>query len=383
MSSNEPIAPLRFALIGCGRIAIKHIKAVLKNRNFQLVAIVDVNPDAPMRLLSESGLSKAKLENSISSIHFYTDYREMLEKEKPNVTAITVPSGLHYRIGKDALLSGSHILLEKPMTMRSSEARELYDLSCQTGLYIAMGHIYRYFPVVENLRKDILAGVFGKISHGSVVVRWGHDQAYYDQAAWRGTWRSDGGALMNQSVHALDLLCWLMCGDAVDASAMLAKRFHKMEAEDVAVGTIRLNNGALCQLEGTTNSPKSDHEASFYLCGSEGTIRIGLRKGLPFFDIRNARGKKLNFHYLMKDIREKGLPALFALKNPHAGIYADLSDAIHSKRQPVADAKSGVTSVDMVLAMYLSAREHRHISLPLTSDVSSEVMTDFFPNDEQ
>lgn len=377
----EPSTPvLRFALIGCGRIAVKHLKAIFKNHAYQLVGIADVSPDAPGRLLADCGLSPSSIQKLRTSVGFFTDYHEMLEKLKPDVVAVTVPSGLHYRIGKDAMLAGAHILLEKPMTMRVGEARELYDISQATGRKIAMGHIYRYFPIVGRLRSDIAAGKFGAISHGAVVVRWGHDQAYYDQAPWRGTWKSDGGALMNQSVHALDLLCWLMCGEATEVSAMLNRRSHRMEAEDVALGTVLLDNGALCQIEGTTNSPKKDHEASFYLCGTKGTIRIGLRKGVPSFDIRDANNKKLNLYYLRQDLREKGLSALLSATNPHAGIYQDLALAIRDAREPLADAHSGFTSVQMVLAMYLSAKERQHVSLPLEDSVSSEMMQGFFPS---
>ena len=379
MSEKIPVSNLSYALIGCGRISVKHLKAVLKkNSGLSLTAIVDSNPDAPGNLLRAAGLSENAAKKLLVSVKLYTDYQEMLDEEKPEVVAITVPSGLHYRIAKAAILSGAHILLEKPMTMRSSEARELYELSESTGQKIAMGHIYRYFPIVGNLKKDIASGVFGTISHGSVVVRWGHDQAYYDQAAWRGTWKSDGGALMNQTVHALDLLCWLMNGTAVSANAMLARRFHNMEAEDVALGMLTLDNQTLCHVEGTTNTSIHDHEASFFINGSKGTLRVGLRKGKPFFDIRDADGHRKNFYYLRKDLKEKGLAALLALLNPHTGIYKDLVEAIHENRNPIADAKSGYTSVDMVLAMYESAKEKKVIALPLTADFSSDEMTGYF-----
>jgi len=379
MPAIKPYSTLSYALIGCGRISVKHLKAVLKkNSGLSLTAIVDSNPDAPGNLLRAAGLSENTAKKLLASVKLYTDYEEMLDEEKPEVVAITVPSGLHFRIAKAAILSGAHILLEKPMTMRSSEARELYELSESTGRKIAMGHIYRYFPIVGNLKKDIASGVFGTISHGSVVVRWGHDQAYYDQAAWRGTWKSDGGALMNQTVHALDLLCWLMDGTAVSASAMLARRFHSMEAEDVALGMLTLDNHTLCHVEGTTNTSIHDHEASFFINGTKGTLRVGLRKGKPFFDIRDADGHSKNFYYLRKDINEKGLPGLLSLLNPHTGIYKDLVEAIHENRNPIADAKSGYTSVDMVLAMYESAKEKRVIALPLTADFSSEEMTGYF-----
>ena len=380
MPSKTQYPPLSYALIGCGRVSVKHLKAVLKKKSgLTLTAIVDSNPAAPANLLRAAGLSKSAAARLLSTVRIYTDFEEMLAREKPKVVAITVPSGLHFRIAKACLQSGAHILLEKPMTMRSSEARQLYELSESTGKKVAMGHIYRYFPMVGNLRKDIAAGVFGTLSHGSVIVRWGHDQAYYDQAAWRGTWKSDGGALMNQTVHALDLLCWLMNGTAVSANAMLARRTHDMEAEDVALGMLTLDNHTLCQVEGTTSTSIHDHEASFFINGTKGTLRVGLRRGKPFFDIRDAAGHRKSFYYLRKDIREKGLPGLLSLLNPHAGIYRDLVDAIHENRNPIADAKSGYTAVDMVLALYQSAKEKKEISLPLTTDFSSEEMTGFFP----
>jgi len=380
MSAKATSSLLSYALIGCGRVSVKHIRAVLKKGSgLELKAIVDTNSKAPENLLRSAGLSEHKVSELLARVHLYTDFQEMLEKEKPQVAAITVPSGLHYRIAKAALKSGTNILLEKPMTMRSSEARELYNLAESTGLKISMGHIYRYFPIVGNLKKDIADGVFGTISHGSVIVRWGHDQAYYDQAAWRGTWKSDGGALMNQTVHALDLLCWLMNGTAVSAEAMLARRFRKMEAEDVALGMLTLDSGALCQVEGTTATSAKDHEASFFINGTKGTLRVGLRKGKPFFDIRDSEGHKRNFYYFKKDLHEKGIGSMLALLNPHAGIYKDLVAAIHENRSPIADARSGYTSVEMVLALYQSALQGKKITLPLAADFSTEEMSGYFP----
>lgn len=380
MSEQTKAPDFTYALIGCGHVSVKHIKSVLKkDSGLVLKAIVDTNPEAPARLLRSAGLSDTKVRDVLSRVRIYSDYEQMLVKENPQVVAITVPSGLHFRIARAALLSGAHILLEKPMTMRVSEARELYELSRSSGLKIAMGHIYRYFPIVGCIRKDIADGVFGTVSHGSVIVRWGHSQAYYDQAAWRGTWKNDGGALMNQTVHALDLMCWLMNGTAVSAEAMLARRFHRMEAEDVALGVLSLDNGSLCQVEGTTATSENDHEASFFINGSKGTMRCGLRKGKPFFDIRDADGHRKNFYYFRKDLKIKGLRGMLSLLNPHAGIYRDLVAAIRENRNPIADARSGYTSVEMVLALYKSAKEEKKITIPLSSDFTSEDMAGFFP----
>jgi predicted dehydrogenase len=368
---------LRVALIGCGRIAIKHIMAITKkNSGLLLCAAAGTSPGPFEKLLDSCKLSGKKKRHIKKTVKTYTDYTLMLEKETPDITAITAPSGLHYAMAKAAILSGSHILLEKPMSMRSGHTKALHDMSEQHNKQIAMGHIFRYFPVVQNLQRDVAAGRFGKISHGSVVVRWGHDQAYYDQSAWRGTWAHDGGVLMNQCVHAIDLICWLMNGRATTANAMIGKRFHDMEAEDLVLGTLKLDNGALCQIEGTTNSPDRDHEAAFYLLGDRGCFRMGLRRGKPYFDIR-INGKNKTISYFLKEIRSKGLSSLFALTNPHAGIYADLKDAVLNKKSPIADATSGMMSVESVLALYLSAREKKQIKIPLVKDFSSQEMSEY------
>ena len=368
-----------YALIGCGRVSVKHIKAVLKkNSPYRFVAIADTDPSAPSRLFTAVGLPRRETDNLQKNIHFYTDYQELLETEKPDVTAITTPSGLHCAMAAAAMKVGSHILLEKPMAMSSLEVRELCNISRSTGREIAMGHIYRYFPIVGLIREDIRKGIFGEISHGSVQVRWGHDQAYYDQAVWRGSWKSDGGALMNQSIHALDLMCWLMDSPALSASATIAQRYHKMEAEDVGLGFLELQSGALCQIEGTTNTSTLRHEASFHITGSRGSISLGLRSGRPFFDIRDERGKSKNKHYFARQLKLSGWKSIPDFFNPHIGIYDDLAESIRNNRRPIADALSGCTSVEMVLALYKSAKEGKKISLPLREDFSAEEMTGFF-----
>lgn len=379
MTKKISSSPLSYALIGCGRVSIKHLKAILApDSGLKLTAIVDSNPEAPRRLLKDMGLSDKACQKILAQVRLYEDYQSMLLAEKPQVVAITVPSGLHYAIALSCLQAGCHLLLEKPMTMKLSEARELYELAEKNGCKIAMGHIYRYFPIVQNLQKDLAKGKFGVISHGSVTVRWGHDQAYYNQAAWRGTWKSDGGVLMNQTIHALDLLCWLMNGTATAASAMLAQRNHTMEAEDVALGLLRLDSGALCQIEGTTNTSPRGHEAAFFIVGSKGSIRVGIKKGRPFFDIRGENYKGRNFYYFRKEFTSKGLRGIFKLFNPHAGIYEDLVSSIQENKQPIANAFSGYQSVEMVLGLYRSALERKEIPLPATEDFTTLEMSNFF-----
>ncbi len=360
--------------VSCGRVAVKHLKAISKLSGLELKGVVDTNPDSAKRLLSSV--------KGFADVPLFADYREAIDTVKPDITAVTVPSGLHFQIAEYAMNHGSNLLLEKPMTMSNTEARKIYDLSDSTGRKIAMGHIYRYLPIVNILRQDIAKGKFGKVTHGTINVRWGHGDDYYDSAAWRGTWASDGGALMNQTVHAIDLLVWLMGSEPVEAQAMLAKRLRKMDAEDLGMATLRLENGALAAVEGTTATFPSKHMAEFTVFCEKGMITMGLDSDIPHIAVYslkdNGKTKKLNGYYIRKQFKEGGLFSYKCALNPHMGIYKDLRDSITENRQPIADAYAGFSSVDTMLGIYKSAKENRPVSLPLTESFSTSDMQGFF-----
>ena len=379
MSEKETVPVLRVALVGCGRVGIKHLNAILKAKDsLSLCALVDSDKRAPSALLEKIRVNDRKAALLLSEVQIFPSLDALLLADTPDIVAITLPSGLHFETAQKAMLAGCHVLLEKPMTLRTSEAKELFELSETTGKHIAMGHIYRYLPIMEQLHNEFAAGKWGKISHGSVIVRWGHDQSYYDQAVWRGTWKLDGGALMNQSIHALDLMCYLMNTVPVSAVAQLGKRFRTLEAEDVGIAALRMENGALCLLEGTTATHPGDHEASFYINAEFGSIRVGLRRGLPFFDIIDNKGKKITSKYYRHELKNKGIKGLLASRNPHFLIYRDLHNAIRTGLYPIADAHSGYKSVESMLAVYQSAKERRQIEIPNNDDFSLEQMSGFF-----
>ena len=368
------MAPLHVVLIGCGRVAEKHLKAISKLKGLELKAVVDVNPDSAKRLLgSVKGFSDVKI---------FGDYKEAIDEIKPSIVSVTVPSGLHYQIAKYAMEHGSNLLLEKPMTMSVSEAREIYELSQKTGLKVAMGHIYRYLPIVGLVRDDIAEGKYGKVTHGTIYVRWGHGEDYYSSAAWRGTWKSDGGALMNQTIHAIDLLVWLMGSEPEEAQAMIARRLRNIEAEDLGMAVLRLENGALAQIEGTTATIPSKHTAEFSVFCENGQLSMGLDSGKPHLNIFTVKPdgklKKLNGYYIRKQFKEGGMFSYKCALNPHLGIYKDLHDSILEDKNPIADAYSGFSSVDTLLGIYKSAKEGRPVILPLDDNFTSTDMTGFF-----
>jgi len=368
---------LKFAIIGCGKVAAKHIKAYMHNKDLvELVALSDISREAAEKLLKNSKLKPV----DIREIKIFTDYRKMLDNISPDIAAVTTPSGTHALIGADVIKRNIHLLLEKPMTLSLKESDMLIDLASKHNVKIALGHIYRFFPIVDFLSEDISKGVFGKVLYGNVKVFWGHDQKYYDQASWRGTWNQDGGVLMNQSVHALDLMLYLMGGSIKKVSAMLGRQIHDMQAEDIAMGIMKFDNGSFCTIEGTTNTNPDVPQASFFICCTEGSILAGINKGKPFFDIRDKSNKKISFRYIRKLIqttrKDSGLISLKKFTNPHSGILKDLVQCILNDKNPRADGLSGKKSLELVLGMYKSAKEGREISLPL-ENFSTDDMVNF------
>ncbi|MBO4408228.1 MAG: Gfo/Idh/MocA family oxidoreductase [Clostridiales bacterium] len=360
---------LKVIIIGCGRVSVKHLKAIETLKNLlTLKAVVDTNEDAAKKLIGGR-----------KDIKIYNDYTKAIDEIKPDIVAVTVPSGLHFRIADYAMDKGSNLLLEKPMTMNLSEAKSMWKKSTESGKKIAMGHIYRYLPLVSLIQRDISMGVYGKVTHGSIYVRWGHDnETYYDTAKWRGTWKSDGGALMNQSIHAIDLLLWLMGSEPARCQAMLARRVRRIEAEDTGLANIELENGALAQIEGTTATDPNDHRAAFSIFTEKAQFNISLIRGKPKLEIRDYKGKKLNSRYIRRQFKEGGLFSFKCALNPHLGIYKDLVLSIKNNKQPIADAYSGLSSIDTLMGIYKSAKENRTVELPLKEDFGTEEMIGFF-----
>ena len=198
---------MKYALIGCGRIAVNHIKAVVNN-GLELVAVCDLVPEHIDILFEKTGYTGTPAR--------YTDYRQMLsEHPELELAAIATDSGVHAEIALACLDAGLHVIVEKPMAMSMADADRIIDRAREKGRKVAVCHQNRFNLAVQRMRSALDQGRFGRLSHGSVHVRWNRNRAYYEQAPWRGRWASDGGALMNQCIHGIDLLRWMM-GDEVE-----------------------------------------------------------------------------------------------------------------------------------------------------------------------
>lgn len=260
---------MRYALIGCGRIATNHMKAAVNNQ-LEISAVCDVVPEH-MEVL----LAKHELQNDMSILR-YTDYRSMIQEVKPDLVSIATESGIHAEIALFCIDHGVHVIIEKPMAMSISDANEIIQRSEEKHVKVSACHQNRFNIAVQEMRHALEAGRFGRLSHGSIHVRWNRNQGYYDQAPWRGTWAQDGGALMNQCIHGIDLLRWTFGGEIEEVYGQTRQQFHDyLEAEDVGMAVVKFKNGAIATIEGTTNVYPKNLEETLYIFGEKGTVKIG------------------------------------------------------------------------------------------------------------
>ena len=255
---------INVAIIGAGRIAEHHLKAIKKNNGFKLVSICDLNKD------------KAYNFSQKYNVPYFLDYNEMLsEKKDIDIVAIMTPSGCHYEHCKDILLKyKKNLIVEKPTFLKSSHVKEIYKIANKLKVRIFPVFQNRFNKAIQKIQKEIKSNKIGKINIVSIRVRWCRPQRYYDLAPWRGTFSHDGGALTNQGIHHIDLLRYLV-GEVREVNSKMLTFGAKIEVEDTALALFKFDNGAAGSLEITTAARPTDFEASISILGSKGTIQIG------------------------------------------------------------------------------------------------------------
>lgn len=358
---------MNYALIGCGRISDSHIKAAVEN-GFNITAICDICAEKTEALLQRH---KNEIKYTVKQ---YTDYRKMLsENPALSLVSIATDSGEHAHIALDCIDAGKNIIVEKPIAMSLADADEIIRRAEEKGVKVASNHQNRFNIAVQQLHNAIEANRFGKLSHGSVNIRWHRDFDYYSQAAWRGTWAKDGGTLMNQCIHGMDLLRWLFGNDITEVCGMTKRQLHPyIQAEDIGVAIVKFANGAVATIEGTTNIFGEDMEETLCVFGEKGTVKLG---GLCANKI-----ELWNFADENENDEEKRKTAEFSSNvygNGHTSLYRDMELAINENRAPYVDAKAGRRALELVLAVYKSAAENKPIKLPLT-DCSTTDFTGMF-----
>ena len=357
---------MRYALIGCGRISTNHILAA-KNNHLEIAAVCDILPEAMENLLAKHGLEQD------SSIARYTDYIKMLDEVKPTLVSIATESGIHGQIALACIDRGIHVIIEKPMAMSMAEADEIIRRSQQKHVKVAACHQNRFNVAVQKTRAALEAGRFGRLSHGSVHVRWNRNRGYYTQAPWRGTWAQDGGCLMNQCIHGVDLLRWMLGDEVEEVYGLTRQQFHDyLEAEDVGMAVLKFKNGAIGTIEGTTNVFPKNLEETLYLFGETGTVKIGGTSTnnidvWDFADETEADAANKNLKEATSNVYGNG----------HTGLFADMVQAIEEDRAPYIDAVAGRNALEIILAIYKSQKTGLPVKLPLTDFASTDMAGTF------
>lgn len=347
--------PYQLLLVGLGRAGLKHLKAVKHNRKrYSVAAIVDTNAARAAEVWQAAAMGAVLPP-------LYASLEEIPSDLSIDVAAVCTPSGTHFTLAKTLIEKGIHCLIEKPMTLDYQEAMQLKHLAEEFHVKIALGYIYRFFPLVDVIQEEVAQGKYGRVLSGAVEVYWGHDQSYYDASPWRGTWAQDGGVLMNQCVHALDLMNWIMGANIISAQAMIAQQTHRMEAEDFALVNYRLDNKSYLHLTGTTTASRKRQRAEFSLICEKVELRCGLHKKRPYYKMYDEHGQNISWIYIrkmLKNMWRNGFShRLKELFNPHSGIYRDWAEAIALDRSPRAGVDAGINSLAAILSAYASAHE--------------------------
>ena len=336
---------MNFAIIGCGFIAKKHALAIANIPNANLIAVCDRVPEM-MNFYKET-----------YSVETYTDSVEMLKNPSVDVVCICTPSGLHAVIAEEVAAAKKHIVLEKPIAMTLNETNRIIDAAKINDIKLTIVHPNRFRTVVQETKKILDQNLLGKISHANCLVNWNRGQEYYDQAPWRGTKTHDGGVLMNQAIHNLDLLLWFM-GKPNEIFSMDATRLRDIEAEDVSTGVIRFESGALANVQASATVYPKNFEESITIFGEKGTIKIGGSNALHFekLEIESLNDNQIEEIVTRVDRDPWGTPG-------HQRIIEEMIHAIEKNHEPAVTGEDGKRALELVLAFYKSAQSKTLISL--------------------
>ncbi|MGC4377272.1 Gfo/Idh/MocA family oxidoreductase [Fictibacillus sp. Mic-4] len=336
---------IHFAIVGCGHIAKKHAEAIEQIPDAKLTAVCDTVP-------FHMDYYRDRY-NAETYIHF----NELLDDPAIDVINICTPSGFHAALAVRAAKAKKHIIVEKPIALSLEDTDQIIRACEENSVKLAVIHPNRFRPAMMELKKIVESGKLGKISHVNATVRWNRNQSYYDQAPWRGTKSLDGGVLMNQAIHNLDLMLWMM-GGVQEVFSMSATRLRNIEAEDVCTGLVKFANGALGVIETATTVYPRNFEESLSIFAENGTIKIGGPSAIHIehWDVKGMNREEVDRFVSQIEKDPYGKPG-------HQCLIEDMIQAIKEDRQPAVTGTDGKRALELVLAMYKSAETNQPFKL--------------------
>lgn len=339
--------PVRVALVGCGRISRAHVEAIDRVDGLRLVAVAD------------SVEERARATGEAAGVPWFASLDEMLDRADSDVVTVASPSGLHPAHGVAAARAGRHVVCEKPMAISLTGADELIVECERAGVRLFVVKQNRLNPAVQLLRRAVLKGRFGGIHSVSSTVRWARPQEYYDQAPWRGTWAMDGGAFLNQASHYVDLVQW-MGGRVEDVVAITATQRRRIEAEDSGAAVLRFASGAIGVLDVTMLTYPKNLEGSITVLGDRGSVKIG---GTAVNRIETWSFADYDDDDKLVEVASTNPPNVYGFG--HEAFYRNVLAVLRGEGVPDTDGIEGRKSLEIVVAIYESARTGRAVRLPL------------------
>ena len=339
---------IRIAVVGCGRISQKHFEAIDRHTDqFELISVCDTDPS----ILSEN-YEKYHLKT-------YRQLDEMLKNEDLDLVVLCTPSGLHAQQTELAAKYGVCVMTEKPMATRWHDGVRMVKACDDAGVQLFVVKQNRRNHTLQVLKNAIEKGRFGRIYLVNVNVFWTRPQEYYDSANWRGTWEFDGGAIMNQASHYVDLLDWLI-GPIESLQAYTATLARNIEVEDTGVVSLKWRSGALGSLNVSMLTYPKNFEGSITILGEKGTVRIGgiavnEIKHWEFLETEPEDSDVINANYETSSVYGFG----------HTLYYQNVVDVMRGTAEPETDGREGLRSLEVLIATYISSRDGKRISLPL------------------
>lgn len=339
---------LRFALVGCGRIAKNHFEALKQHADrVEIVGVCDVDPIALEAAVKETGAKG------------YVSLTTMLADTTADIVVLTTPSGLHSEQAVELAMNGRHVMTEKPMATRWHDAIRMVKACDDASVRLFVVKQNRRNATLQLLKKAVTEKRFGRIYMVNINVFWSRPQAYYDSAAWRGTWEFDGGAFMNQASHYVDLLDWLV-GPIESVQAYTGTLARDIEVEDTGVIGVRWRSGALGSMNVTMLTYPKNLEGSITILGEKGSVRVG---GVAVNEIQHWQF--LDAHPDDENIMSASYETTSVYGFGHALYYDNVIRVLRGEAEPETDGREGLKSLEVLIAAYLSARDGKRVALPL------------------
>ncbi|MGI6671714.1 MAG: Gfo/Idh/MocA family protein [Christensenellales bacterium] len=335
-----------FGIVGCGSISAIHAAAIARLPQAYLAGMVDTN------------IAYAQAAAQRHGTRVYHTLEELLADKAVDIVSLCTPSGLHAQQALQALHAGKHVVVEKPLALTLADADAVIEAAQRNGRQVCVISQLRYAPTVQAVRRALAAGQLGRVVSVQLTMNYWRDEEYYTSSSWRGTWAMDGGgALMNQGIHGMDLMQYLV-GPVRRVSAFCKTQTRPMETEDSAVAILEFASGAVGTLQASTTCCPG-YARTLTICGDKGSLELTEDTITRWDAPGHMPESDSNVHGAASD------PTALNIAG-HAMQFSNLLASLKGEERLLSDAREGRKPLEIILAVYQSAREGKPVELPIT-----------------